>query len=545
MLFLAATLATGYWLVVPRGLRLTYIALSSSLVFFLLGGSFPYFVLLIVMVNAVYLSTRPSQTTSAHPKWTVGLAATLAACIVFLIAWSAGWMPVGISLTILSGFAAMLLALILAGLWFSRAAIISTVRNSFSSLQSLSEGNARLSIRWLRLGIAAASVVLLGWSLRSALRMEVHQLRLILSLALERSDALPPFRFQLLFILAGMLVFVLAILLTRWMINTCTAKSLRWVRVALIALILLVFCLVKNPMDKLPDLVFWVGFSYLSFRQLHVLIDANRGEFYACNWMEMFVYIFFFPALLVGPIDRLPRMLGDLRTTQSAWKWDYLLQGGWRILLGAFYKFVLADLVFSTIALNSKQVFLAGAAFAWLQLLFFGLKIFFDFAGFTHIAIGTGMLIGITLPENFQRPYLQQNLTKFWQSWHMTLSGWLRFYIFTPLSRKLLRSPLKRSPNLTVLIAQVVTMGAIGLWHGFSINYLLWGLWHASGLFIHKLYSDWLRRTGSSVIRSVPARLVSIASWAITFLYVSLGWVFFVMRTPADAWLFFGRLVGR
>ncbi|MBK9750312.1 MAG: hypothetical protein IPO91_26555 [Chloroflexi bacterium] len=110
----------------------------------------------------------------------------------------------------------------------------------------------------------------------------------------------------------------------------------------------------------------------------------------------------------------------------------------------------------------------------------YALRLFFDFSGYSDIAIGIGILFGIRLPENFNRPYLKTNLTAFWQSWHATLSAWARAYVFSPLSRAMIKR--KWNAVLNVLIAQLATMIVIGLWHGIAWNFLLWGVWHGFGV---------------------------------------------------------------
>ncbi len=116
----------------------------------------------------------------------------------------------------------------------------------------------------------------------------------------------------------------------------------------------------------------------------------------------------------------------------------------------------------------------------WLLLYMYGLRLYFDFSGYIDIAIGVGILLGIRLPESFSRPYLRTNIAAFWRSWHITLANWVRFYLFAPLSRTLLRR--RWPPLLVVFIAQIVSMLIIGLWHGFTWSFAIWGLWHGLGL---------------------------------------------------------------
>ena len=170
---------------------------------------------------------------------------------------------------------------------------------------------------------------------------------------------------------------------------------------------------------------------------------------------------------------------------------------------------------------------------------------FFDFSGYSDIAIGLGILFGVRLPENFDHPYLRSNLTAFWQSWHMTLSSWARFYVFTPLSRWLLRRPARPSPVIIVLLSQLATMVVIGLWHGVTLNFFIWGVWHGLGLFAHKQWSDrtrgWYRRLAE---RPYLKRAWTVLAWFLTFHYVVLGWVWFLLPDTGQAVAVFGRLFG-
>ena len=141
--------------------------------------------------------------------------------------------------------------------------------------------------------------------------------------------------------------------------------------------------------------------------------------------------------------------------------------------------------------------------------------------------------MGINLPENFNSPYLKPNLTLFWNSWHMTLTQWFRSYFFFPLQRGNWASRIRMTPWLLILILQVSTMVLIGLWHGVALNFVLWGDWHGTGLFIH---NRWKARAGAvfSTWAESPFRknILGAGGIFLTFHYVTLGWIFFAL--PAD-----------
>jgi D-alanyl-lipoteichoic acid acyltransferase DltB (MBOAT superfamily) len=315
----------------------------------------------------------------------------------------------------------------------------------------------------------------------------------------------------------------------------------------LVVFLLLLFVLLKSFLGQPLGIVGWIGFSYITFRLLHVLFErlGGRDTGHAAP-SEMLLYTLFFPALLIGPIDRLPRFLSDVRGPSLAFEWSKLIEGVIRIFIGGVKKFLLADLLLSHLALTGASASDLGTAYAWVQFYASAFYLFLDFSGFTDIAIGMGLLLGYALPDNFNNPYAKNNLAQFWQSWHITLSNWLRTYVFLPLSRSLLRTRLGRSPTLVVFCAHMTTMLSIGLWHGITLNFALWGLWHGFGLFIQKVFADRTRRRQMTLKQNTAvATVMNGAGILVTFHFVALGWVFFMLGTPAESMAFLLRLVGR
>ncbi len=279
----------------------------------------------------------------------------------------------------------------------------------------------------------------------------------------------------------------------------------------------------------------WLGFSYLAFRLLHVLRDYQMGKLPAFSLAEFVNYALFFPAFTAGPIDRSQRFIQELRQQPASWNTpqppiEEWITGSKRIIFGIFQKFVMADSLglFSLNTQNAGQITSAG--WMWVLLLAYALRIYFDFAGYTDIAIGLGRLAGIHLPENFTRPYFKPNLTAFWNSWHITLAQWFRAYYFNPLARTL-RTRFKRAPAaVAILVSQVSTMALIGLWHGVTWNFLIWGAWHGTGLFIHNRWADWVRPRLDDLEMPTGLRKAStLVGWLLTFIFVVLGWVWFAL----------------
>jgi D-alanyl-lipoteichoic acid acyltransferase DltB (MBOAT superfamily) len=276
----------------------------------------------------------------------------------------------------------------------------------------------------------------------------------------------------------------------------------------------------------------WLGFSYVAFRLIHTLRDRQMGKLPALSFREYLTYLIFFPAYTAGPIDRAERFVKDFRAlpTLPALDAARAVEGGGRIAIGLIKKFVVADSL-AVFALNPALAGQAGGPLdLWVALYAFAFRLYFDFGGYSDIAIGIGLLYGVNLPENFNLPYLRGNITQFWNSWHMTLSTWARLYVFTPLSRALMARKPKPSTLLVVLVAQTATMLVIGLWHGMTLNFVIWGVWHALGLWLHKVYSDRTRPFYQS-LSDQPAlrRTVNVAGVLLTFHFVALGWVWFAL----------------
>jgi alginate O-acetyltransferase complex protein AlgI len=280
----------------------------------------------------------------------------------------------------------------------------------------------------------------------------------------------------------------------------------------------------------------WLGFSYIAFRLLHVLRDKQLGTLPRLSLRDHLIYVVFFPALTAGPIDRAERFAADLAALPSAPLRDAARFGEafGRLGVGIFKKFVLGDTLALFALSNATAEQATSAPALWLLTYAYALRLFLDFSGYTDIVIGIGLLCGIRLPENFDRPYLKPSITEFWQSWHRTLSDWVRFYVFSPFSRWLLGRGV--DGTAAVAAAQLATMLIIGLWHGVTWTFVIWGLWHGVALFVHKLFTDRTRLAFVKLRKEKPRRLqwLNAAGALLTFHVVTVGWVWFAL---ADAGL--------
>lgn len=266
-----------------------------------------------------------------------------------------------------------------------------------------------------------------------------------------------------------------------------------------------------------------VGVSFYTFQAIGYLIDIYRGYEGRPNWMEFSLFMAFWPVVLSGPICRLPEMLPQFRSSSGPDP-GAIGEGTRRIILGLFMKLVLADTLARGLAPDSgvdfgfDQASQWSSAEVWLLCVAYGFQIFFDFAGYSHIAIGSAYLIGIRLRENFNDPYCSLTITDFWSRWHMSLSAWIRDYLFFPLAAAR-RGLAWRSS------AVILSMIVFGLWHGFQSNFLLWGAFHGILLAVQRVLQSWKRTSG--LLGKSGNFAPALLSWFLTFHLVSFGWILF------------------
>ena len=259
------------------------------------------------------------------------------------------------------------------------------------------------------------------------------------------------------------------------------------------------------------DIILPLGISFHTFQSISYVIDVYRGEQEVIqSYVDYSLFVAFFPQLVAGPIVRAKEFFHDyfnwVPPTAEEWQ-----RGVYFILTGFVKKLIFADR-FSMVAdayFNNPQA-MPGVLQAWSGTIAFGLQIFFDFSGYTDIAIGVALLFGYHFPENFRRPYLAATVTEFWRRWHMTLSSWLRDYIYISLGGNR-RGSIRTWANL------MATMLLGGLWHGASWNFIIWGGYHGAALAVERVIFGRGERRG---VARVP-----LAS--ITFLVVNVGWVVF------------------
>jgi len=270
-----------------------------------------------------------------------------------------------------------------------------------------------------------------------------------------------------------------------------------------------------------------IGISFYTFESLTYVIDVYRRVHKPLdNFLQYQLYIILFPKLIAGPIIRYHDIADQLPDRSANDTVDNKLTGFFRFVIGLSKKVLIAN----TMAVKADDIFaLAPAelttATAWLGMLAYTFQIYFDFSGYSDMAIGLGKMLGFKFPENFDNPYTSQSITEFWRRWHMTLGSWMKNYLYIPLGGNKVQSNRRLYFNLWLVFL------ASGFWHGAAWTFIIWGIYHGLFLILERMFlAKFLEKIGK-----IPATLF-------TFLVVSIGWVFFRADTTAQALAFTGKL---
>ena len=271
-----------------------------------------------------------------------------------------------------------------------------------------------------------------------------------------------------------------------------------------------------------------IGISFFTFQKISYLVDVFRGTAQpAANFGRYLLYIALFPQLIAGPIVRYHDVATQLESRQC--DAEDRLAGAWRLALGLAKKCLLAN----PLALLADQAFAAapgtlGAGAAWAGLYAYALQIYFDFSGYSDMAIGLGRMMGFRFLENFDFPYISRGMVEFWRRWHISLGNFMRDYLYIPLGGNRV-SPARRNFNLWVVFL------LSGLWHGASWNFVVWGAWHGLWIVADKKLAG---------PRHAPRKRPAVLAVPVTFLLVLIGWVFFRAETLPAAATYLRALTG-
>ncbi len=277
---------------------------------------------------------------------------------------------------------------------------------------------------------------------------------------------------------------------------------------------------------SLLSLALPLAISFYTFQQIAFLVDSSNSEAGEPDFGNYCFFVMFFPQLIAGPIVRHREMMPQFVNIHNRLlDWSNMATGIFVFAIGLFKKTVIAD----SFALWANAGFDSGKALsffeAWSASLSYTFQLYYDFSGYSDMAIGAALLFNIKLPVNFNSPYMALNIQDFWQRWHITLSRWLRDYLYIPLGGN------RKGPART-LINLMITFLLGGLWHGAGWTFVIWGAMHGAALAIHRV---WQQR---------GLKMPAIIGWLCTFLFINVAWVFFRAATLPDAFRILKGMAG-
>lgn len=267
----------------------------------------------------------------------------------------------------------------------------------------------------------------------------------------------------------------------------------------------------------LQHIILPLGISFYTFTQIAFLVDSYKGAAKEYDFINYALFVTFFPHLIAGPILHHKEMMSQFKSRWTLFvRHRNIVMGFFIFSIGLFKKVILAD----TFSVWADAGFAAGAAHdfysAWATSLSYTLQLYFDFSGYCDMAIGAALLFNVWLPVNFNSPYKAFDIQDFWRRWHMTLSRYLRDYLYIPLGGN-------RSSTVRTCINLMLTFVLGGLWHGASWMFVMWGALHGGALVIHRLWKQY------------GGNMPNVAAWIVTFMFVNITWVFFRATSMSDA----------
>ncbi|MDO5496404.1 MAG: MBOAT family protein [Alistipes sp.] len=270
------------------------------------------------------------------------------------------------------------------------------------------------------------------------------------------------------------------------------------------------------------DIILPVGISFYTFQSISYIVDVYRGRVAPTDsWLEYAFFLSFFPALVAGPIVRADYFLPQVKQNRRALLNEIWL-GMWLILLGVLKKALIADYISQYNDLVFVQPEVYQGVESLMGVVGYTMQIYCDFSGYSDMAIGIALIMGFRLSPNFNFPYKSTNLTEFWHRWHISLSSWLRDYVYIPLGGN-------RKGAIRTYVNNFLTMLIGGLWHGASWKFVFWGAMHGVGLAVHKLFKP--------LLKGIPDNwAVKTLSWILTMSCVAFLWIFFRADSWSDAW---------
>jgi alginate O-acetyltransferase complex protein AlgI len=286
------------------------------------------------------------------------------------------------------------------------------------------------------------------------------------------------------------------------------------------------------------NIILPLGISFFTFEFIHYLFEIHRGKKPMDSFVLFALFAAFFPTQIAGPIKRYPDFEAQMKE-ESPLKLSYFDEGIPLIIIGLAKKLLLADNLAVFVQMGMGHPELYSGPELWLFAYAFAFQIYFDFSGYTDVGRGSALLFGYHIPINFNMPYIAKNMSDFWHRWHISLSTWLRDYLFIPLGGSR-GSRWQTNRNL------FLTMTLGGLWHGASWNFVVWGVFHGLALIVHREFALFVEATAalkSFFANAVVSKFWRVFSLLFTFHAVCIGWVFFRIQDIGAAWLMVKRML--
>lgn len=269
-------------------------------------------------------------------------------------------------------------------------------------------------------------------------------------------------------------------------------------------------------------LMAFIGISYMSFKTIQIMIEISDGIIKEkFSFLEYLQFLLFFPTVSSGPIDRSRRFFDDIKTIMPREAYLELAGTGvYRVILGLLYKIMFSTYVYQMLsALKNTGTLTYSVKYMYLYTLY----LFFDFAGYSLMAVGTSNILGIQTPMNFNKPFLSIDIKDFWTRWHITLSTWLRDFVFSRVLMNAMKKKLFKSRLQNASFAYMVNMCVMGFWHGLSISYVIYGVYHG---FLMAGF-EWYQKKSKFYKKNKNKTWYKLTSWFVTMHLVFIGFFIF------------------
>ncbi len=287
-----------------------------------------------------------------------------------------------------------------------------------------------------------------------------------------------------------------------------------------------------------------LGISYFVFRAIHFVVEVRTGTIRSFSWLTLFNFLFFFPSFLSGPIDRYNRYSEN--QNNLIFNRDSFETGVQRIIIGVIKKYGFAALFssYSISTMSGSSIEDMAILEVWARILCCTMWLYFDFSGYCDMAIGVAKLMGINLPENFDSPFRATNIQDFWNRWHISLSTWIRDYLFFPLNKVIFKVTGSTKGSWIQAVALMLAFMLSGIWHGDGVNYLLWGLFHGIALGCLLIYRYMAKKNFKKKYKLLKnSNWYLFLGWLSTFIFVNLVTVLFFCNVD-KALLIYSNVIG-